>query len=962
MAARPAYLERACGDDASLRSEIDGLLRSHDASGVLDTAPRSSSAVAPQPSLAAGACLGPWRIEKLIGRGGMGEVYAAVRADATFEQLAALKLLRYEAVGQLERFHAERRILASLEHPGIARLLDGGMAADGRPYTVMEYVEGHSLTEYCREHRSSLRERLALFAQVCEAVAFAHRNLVIHRDLKPDNILVNAEGSVKLLDFGIAKLLDAAAAPRDADTTIAPFTPDYAAPEQLNGESVTTATDIYALGVLLFELLTGERPLRTRGLPSTQALKLLLDRDAPPPSRIAQSKADAPLPARRLTGDLDAIVAKCLRKQAAHRYETVNALKLDVGRHLHNEPVLAREGARLYVFGRLLRRYRWAVAGVAALIVTLAAGLAGTAWQARRAETQARTSAAVQGFLSDLFRANTSSQDDPVKARQTTARELLDLGAKKIDTAMVDAPAAKLSVLHLLGELYDELALDDDAVKLRRQAVSLSRTVFGADSTQAAAALVDLGGSMHASGAVDERQKVLEEAAAILDRRHDFSSTTRGALQTKLAENYSGTDAPRALDYARHAVRIFELNPPSTDLAESLFMRALIEQKSGMVRDAATSLGKAIEVSRAVDGFPNPSLPRFYSSLSEVEYRLQDVAAAEQSARLALSTAKAVNGENHVDTLQTQMRLGRLLFDTARTQEGLALVQSAKQLALKIRGENDSLHTPTALLEYGYEQTRFGLLEQGLVDMQAAIGIYRTYHPGAIYLAAMLADAASALVEMGRFSEAHKYLDEAAAIRTQSGLTTRAPIYNLETAIRIRLSLAEGQVDTAQSLVKALYVDPDDTHGISFTATEQGLLAAETELAAGRYASAIELARGVRGTIMKSGLSDYIAFYSIRADFIEGKAALQEHAAANALPLLQRTLAVREKLLAPSSLRIAEAQVALAQCHLALGDVKQATTLASAATAILSVHPQIGEQYRKPLRQLQEHLADAAKK
>lgn len=372
-AARPAFLERTCGGDSDLRSEIDALLHSHDAPGVLDTAPHAAETLAPQPSLAAGACLGPWRIEKMIGRGGMGEVYAATRADDAFEQRAALKLLRYEAVGQLERFHTERRILASLEHPGIARLLDGGMAPDGRPYTVMEYVEGQSLSDYCREHRSSLRERLALFTQVCDAVAFAHRNLVIHRDLKPDNILVDAEGGVKLLDFGIAKLLDAAASPRDSDTTIAPFTPDYAAPEQLSGKPVTTATDIYALGVLLFELLTGERPLRTLGLPSTQALKLLLDRAAPSPSRIAQAKSDAPLPARRLAGDLDAIVAKCLRKEATHRYETVNALKHDLECHLRNEPVLARSGARAYVARRFVRRHWLPIAGVASLVLAMAA-------------------------------------------------------------------------------------------------------------------------------------------------------------------------------------------------------------------------------------------------------------------------------------------------------------------------------------------------------------------------------------------------------------------------------------------------------------------------------------------------------------------------------------------------------------------------------------------------------------
>ena len=230
-ALRETFLDHACGADSDLRHELDELLRAHDTVGVLDGGIASPSASPLIASLPLGTQVGHWLIENLIGRGGMGEVYSVRRADAAFEQHAALKLLRYEAAGQLDRFHAERQILARLEHPGIARLLDGGTTADGRPYTVMEYVEGCSLTDYCNEHHLSLRERLALFGQVCDAVAFAHRNLVVHRDLKPDNILVDASGAVKLLDFGIAKLIDTAALPGDEDHTIAPFTPDYAAPE-----------------------------------------------------------------------------------------------------------------------------------------------------------------------------------------------------------------------------------------------------------------------------------------------------------------------------------------------------------------------------------------------------------------------------------------------------------------------------------------------------------------------------------------------------------------------------------------------------------------------------------------------------------------------------------------------------------------------------------------------------------
>ncbi|MEP7096635.1 MAG: serine/threonine-protein kinase [Dokdonella sp.] len=964
IATRSAFLERSCAGDIALRQEIVDLVRSHDAAGVLDAAPAlyaADTAAAPRPSLAMGTRLGPWRIEKMIGRGGMGEVYAAMRTDGAFEQRIALKLLRYEASGQLERFHAERRILAKLEHPGIARLLDGGTTPDGRPYTVMEYVEGAPITAYCCKGRQGLRERLELFARVCDAVAYAHSHLVIHRDLKPANILVDPQGEIKLLDFGIAKLLDVVVAERDADTTIAPFTPDYAAPEQLTGQPVSTATDIYALGVLLFELLTGERPLPMQGLPSVHALSLALDRNAPAPSRIARASRAAPLPAHRLTGDLDAIVAKCLRKNPAHRYETINGLKLDIQRHLRNEPVLAREGARLYVFGRLLQRYRWAAAAVFAVVVALAFGLAATLWQAHRAETQSRTSAAVQTFLRDLFRANTSSQDDPVKARQTTARQLLDLGAKKIGTSMNDAPAAKLSILSVLAQLYDDLALDDEAVKLRRESVSLAQTLHGANSAETARTLIELAGSMHASSAVNERLKVLDTAAAVLDHRRDFDSELRAELLARQSEHYQSVDLPRALDYARQSVRLFETWPPSVDLAESLYVRGLIEQNLGLVHESASSLHKAIEVSRTVEGFPNPSLPRFYAFLGQAQQRMQDLAGAETSARLALQTARAVNGENHVDTLQTEMRLGRMLFDTGRTQEGLRLLRAAKERALKIRGPDDPFHTPPALLEYGYGQARAGRLEEGLSDMQAAIANRRIHRPGTIPLANMLDAAASALVDLGHFDGALAYLDEANSIRSNGGAVARTLAYNLNTSTRIHMALAQDNAETAQSSLADYFVDHDETHGFSNTEIERWLLEAEVDLEAGHATLASGLAKRVRIAIEQSGLAAYLDFHAMRADLIEGKAALQNNQPAVALPLLQRTLKVREKLLDPSSPRIAEAQIALAECHLALNEKPQAQALALSAKAIHAQHKDLGDPYRQSLRKLQDDLAAKTK-
>ncbi len=490
---RAAWLARACGDDAKLRCEVEELLRAESAQGVLDTPPLAAGAVAADsvsiaPSLAAETRIGAWRIERLVGRGGMGEVYAALRDDAGFSQRGALKLLRFEAIGELQRFHAERQILARLDHSGIARLLDGGVAPDGRPYTVMEFVEGTSLIDWCKARHAMLYERLDLFAQVCDAVAYAHRNLVIHRDLKPANTLVDAEGKVKLLDFGIAKLIDASASKdaADATMTVAPFTLDYAAPEQIAGEAATTATDVYALGVLLFELLTGERPLRTRGLLYAQTLALLKDREAPPASRTAREKADAPLPANALTGDLDAIIAKCLRREPAHRYDTVNGLKLDLQRHLAHEPVLAREGARLYVFGRVLRRYRWVVAAAAALVLALAAGLAGTLWQARRAEIQARLTAeqlsraeATKKFLLDVFAAS-----DPRLASNTprgtiTARELLDAAAPRIERDFAAQPELQIELLGTVANIFHELLEPERYATLHGRYMELALRHFG---------------------------------------------------------------------------------------------------------------------------------------------------------------------------------------------------------------------------------------------------------------------------------------------------------------------------------------------------------------------------------------------------------------------------------------------------------------------------------------------------
>lgn len=373
---RAAFLDQACNSTA-VRAEVDALLL---ADGRPDSATLAMEALAPdligaiddarvaaERDLWTGARLGAWRLLREIGRGGMGAVYLAERADGAYQQQAAIKLVHsaWDTSDLLRRFSAERQILAALNHPNIARLLDGGATDDGKPFLVLEYVDGAHLGKHCDQRRLAIPERLRIFLDVCRAVAFAHRYLVVHRDLKPSNIMIDTTGQVKLLDFGIARLLHS----DTAISAVRAFTPDYAAPEQVRGEVVTTGVDIYALGMLLYELLTGRRAyVFSASTPAAYEQAILTQeperpsyaaaRTDPNASHLAQARVLAPHAlSAYLRGDLDAIVLKALRKEPAQRYASVEDMAADIERHLQRRPVLARRGNWRYVTGRFLRRH-----------------------------------------------------------------------------------------------------------------------------------------------------------------------------------------------------------------------------------------------------------------------------------------------------------------------------------------------------------------------------------------------------------------------------------------------------------------------------------------------------------------------------------------------------------------------------------------------------------------------------
>lgn len=378
---RSAHLETACEGDTVLLAELQSLVNAAEIStGSLDRGALVGAANAPAApaSLPAGTILGAYRTQHLLGQGGMGEVYLAQRTDGADEPRVAIKVLRPEAVEHLDRFAAEQRIAARLHHSGICRVLDNGVTGEQRPYMVLEYIAGLSITEHCRRWHLNLEQRLRLFHEACEAVSYAHANLVIHRDLKPSNILVTEDGRVKLLDFGIAKLIRPFSSLSD-DATLtqaAPLTPEYAAPEQLEGRRITAATDVYALGMLLFELLTDELPWQMKSLPVSVALHKALHEAPPRASVAAAASMGAPVLARLLRGDLDAIIDRALRKDPRDRYPAVAALKDDVSRYLDKKPVTAQSGSTWSAFRNLARREVIRAVVVAALLMLLGGAIA----------------------------------------------------------------------------------------------------------------------------------------------------------------------------------------------------------------------------------------------------------------------------------------------------------------------------------------------------------------------------------------------------------------------------------------------------------------------------------------------------------------------------------------------------------------------------------------------------------
>jgi non-specific serine/threonine protein kinase/serine/threonine-protein kinase len=687
---RPSVLDRKCPDDPEVRAEVNSLLSAAGSVGEFLSTPAMLATELQTEDIPPGTRIGAWRITNQIGRGGMGVVYEAERAEGDFQQRVAVKVLRQEAIAELPRFNSERQILARLEHPGIARLHDGGVTADERPYMVMEFVEGRPITEYCAFTRAPLAERMRLFVQVCEAVAYAHRNLIVHRDLKPANILVTAEGQIKLLDFGIAKLIDIDR-PDLTQAAAAPLTPLTAAPEQLLGLPITTATDIYALGLLLFELLTETQPWLRAGGPIAQAVRVILDEPAPVPSRRAAETSDAPFPPRLLRGDFDAIVAKAVRKEPQHRYATVEALKGDIDHASSGEPVAARSGARLYVFGRTLRRYRWVTVAVAAVLISLTVGLGAAAWQARRAEIErdaARRDAAreeaVRYQLTRLFHSAIEERG----SQPATAKAMIDNSALRVLREYRSQPQLQGEIVLTLADLYAALQDAEGASALLEGFVQQA----GPDTDPAALA--------------DARQKL-----ANIEVLH--GQTDRAALLLSQAEAFWDREAP-----GRYA----------DERLEGMAIKARVQRAAGDLDGALATETAAISQRVARSGRVHRETAVLYNTHAITLTSANRLDEALAAYRETIDIYGKLGLETELDAQIILGNMGTLEFRTGHLREAQRLLRNAYEHERALAGDSAAVAAVMGL--YGELLTLTGRNAQGLPIAREAVDMAKRYAGG----------------------------------------------------------------------------------------------------------------------------------------------------------------------------------------------------------------------------------------
>jgi len=735
-AQRTAWLENLDPTFAAYRPRLAALLANADrptAQAVLNTLPKVETAqFAPLPG-ADGAApadrIGPYQLLRELGSGGMASVWLAERTDMLQGRQVALKLPHgaWRRAGLAERLQREREILATLEHPHIARLYDAGVAEDGQPYLALEYVQGEPIDAHCRRLQLGVNDRLRIFLQVLAAVAHAHARLVVHRDLKPSNILVTEDGQVKLLDFGIAKLLDQGLADETALTQQAgrAFTPEYAAPEQIQGLPLTTAADVYALGVVLFELLADTRPYSLKRGSRAALEEAILSAEVPRPSRVAPVRWRA-----ELRGDLDTILLKALQKAPAQRYESVNALGEDLRRHLAHEPVLARPESRSYRLRKFLRRNFLAVAATSAVATALVAGAVVAIWQAREAANQEHRARAVADFTAAIFR-----EADPYIAAgdgPMLALDLLQQARVRLHADSVLDTSTRVELLTLLGESLVQLQDNTSAVPVFEEGLRwLAKEPSRADARTVVRLNLGLSQARVYLGDAAAGQRALDSALTALPGL--------GPGHSKLKSNVQTQEAVLLLRSGKLAESIDRLRG---------VIAALREGGLGSTAETAAAL-QLLAMAYRDDKRPDESLTT-----------------ARQAWELWAQLYP--NRPTHPSRIDASMTYGRTLAANGDFAAGLPILTEAVESAAQRFGP-DSLMAGHFRASLASVQLECGLLEQALGNAQRSLAIHQLHsRPGTLDHARRLRLQGLALLAMRRSSPAAEALGQAAAVSDQA--------------------------------------------------------------------------------------------------------------------------------------------------------------------------------------------------
>jgi eukaryotic-like serine/threonine-protein kinase len=798
-AGQGAWLDAISARDPGLADDLRSILARHQAvhdSGFLEGAvidPRSTLV----PSLV-GQVVGSYRLLSPIGQGGTGNVWLAERCDGRFQGRAAVKLLNIALVerGGEARFKREGTILAGLRHPCIAHLVDAGISAAGQPYLVLEHVDGQPIDEYCEAKTAGIDARLALFLDVLEAVAYAHASLVVHRDIKPANVLVSKEGQVKLLDFGIAKLIEgdgtvrasaglgSSAFSRDGGTAL---TPQYAAPEQLSGGEITTATDVYALGLLLYVLITGRHPAAGALDSAAGLLRAIVETETPHLSaaigqaelgrRAAECRTTPARLRRILDGDLNAIVLKALRKNPAERYASVGAFADDVRRCLRHEPVAAHASTVKYRAGKFIRRHRGGVAATAAVIV-LIAGLTGVytvrlAAQRDRARREAAKAVKVSELMMGLL---TSADPYAIRGQvgQPTVRDVLDAGAAQVQKELAGEPELQVEMLTTMGRTYRRLAMYDKAQQLLEQALAAGRQVFGTEHAQIAQTLDYLGVVLADKGDYRAAGHRLEEALAIrrkvLGPQHEDVAITLAELGRVYQDQGLNRRAEplhrEALDIRRKA-----LGEEHRETAVSQSDLASVLRLNGDLGEAEALLRRSLETNVKTRGAEHPNTAAALHDLALIAATRGDAPAAESQLRRALAMQRKALGPGHPVVAATLNSLSRVLLEQRRYGEAAAVLHEASAIAAAAFGQEHQLvaiytiNLGAVHIAEGNAAAAEPLLREGIRVRDRAPGIVPTRRRTRVEddwsVGAARSLLGAALTRLGRFAEAEATLFDA---------------------------------------------------------------------------------------------------------------------------------------------------------------------------------------------------------